>query len=137
MFRMLICKLKSYELYGLDLLVQSKTPTDIWTGKFKFSKSDFIFTTYTFQVDPDELSPNMRLGLPDESKYDLDRLMYSPIDEKSDKKKVGKKNGFIKGKGSRRSMKLKVPTDRMEVGLLFDFKGGLYSRTSLEPHSLS
>ncbi|KAH3834040.1 hypothetical protein DPMN_107358 [Dreissena polymorpha] len=30
------------------------------------------------QVDPDELSPNMRLGLPDESRYDLDRLMYSP-----------------------------------------------------------
>jgi len=30
------------------------------------------------QVDPDELSPNMRLGLPDESRYDLDRLMFSP-----------------------------------------------------------
>ena len=58
----------------------------------------------------------MRLGLPDESKYDLDRLMYSPIDEKSEKKKFSKKNGTVKGKGSRRSMKLKVPTDRMEVG---------------------
>ena len=61
----------------------------------------------------------MRLGLPDESKYDLDRLMYSPIDEKSEKKKFSKKIGTGKGKGSRRSMKLKVPTDRMEVGIYY------------------
>lgn len=46
-----------------------------------------IFIKYLRKVDPDELSPNMRLGLPDESRYDLDRLMYSP---------ENMKNGFIK-----------------------------------------
>ncbi|KAL4230764.1 hypothetical protein ACF0H5_011139 [Mactra antiquata] len=39
------------------------------------------------KVDPDALSPNMRLGLPDETRYDLDRLMYSP---------ENMKNGLIK-----------------------------------------
>ena len=60
----------------------------------------------------------MRLGLPDESKYDLDRLMYSPTDETEKKPDKKKKNGFIKGgkggKGSRRDLLL---TDRMEVML--------------------
>lgn len=45
-------------------------------------------------MDPDELSPNMRLGLPDESRYDLDRLMYSP---------ENMKNGLIK-RSSRKDM---------------------------------
>ena len=70
------------------------------------------------QVDPDELSPNMRLGLPDESKYDLDRLMYTPTNETDKKPEKKRKNGFIKGikgKGSRKDLLL---TDRMEVGLL-------------------
>lgn len=55
-------------------------------------------------MDPDELSPNMRLGLPDESRYDLDRLMYSP---------ENMKNGFIK-RSQRKDM---VGLEGLEVNM--------------------
>mgnify|MGYP000396835964 CR=1 FL=1 len=63
----------------------------------------FEALVHIIQVDPDELSPNMRLGLPDESRYDLDRLMYSP---------ENMKNGLIK----RTQRKDMVGLEGLEVG---------------------
>ena len=57
----------------------------------------------------------MRLGLPNESKYDLDRLMYSPVDEKGSKARNGFVKGKRKGKGKGSRKDLLAGFDRMEA----------------------